>query len=343
MYMLNKTQNMLLLIWVLLAGCSQSVVMDADDKPDWISGEAEKYPNTRYVYATGSASTDEMAKDRALANLAKVFELKIHEASITRQDVQSFKSDGTESVESSARIASQINIQTDKMIKGARIAEQWQNPDELTYHALAVLDRIQAGNNIRSELNRFDREIAFTVANADSRQDQLLKIADLQNAIEMQADRESLQKTLKVIDLDGRGKPSSWTLAELQEQQQMALKLLDMRGFVVADSVGQLDKVLQAAMAQAGFAETSGESGYTLSAAMKTQGTVQKEGWYWLRGTLNIRLANPEGTVLGNRTWPLKVSAVQQNQLNQRMIAEVENKLNTELKTAILDFATGKQ
>lgn len=344
MYMLNQMKNMLPLVLVLFAGCSQSgYVMDADEKPDWVDGESAKYPNASYVYATGSASTQELAKDRALGNLAKIFGLQIQESSTTTQDVQTLKSDDTESVESSARIASQINIQTDKMIKGARIAEQWRNQEELTYYALAVLDRKQAGNNIRSELNQLDREIAFTMTNADSRQDVLMKIADLQQAIEMQTERDSLQNSLKIIDLDGRGKPSAWSLAELTEQQTEALKSLSIRSVVITDSVGQLDKVLQAAMANAGFASSSGDVGYTLSASTESQEPMQKEGWFWLRGTLNIRLANPDGTVLGNKSWPLKVSALQRNQLKQRMVAEIEAKLNAELKSTVLGFATGEQ
>ena len=159
----------------------------------------------------------------------------------------------------------------------------------------------------------------------------------------MQSERNSLQKTLKIIDLNGTGKPSGWNLAELIEQQEQALKSLNMRAVVLEDSVGELDKVLQAAMANAGFAQSSDEVGFTLSASMETQDALQKEGWYWLRGTLNVRLADPGGTILGNKSWPLKVSSVQQNQLNQRMLAEIDKKLKSELKNAVLGFATGGQ
>ena len=342
--MFNEIINKLPAICIILTGCVQSSVhVNADGQPDWVNAEPVDYPNASYVYATGSASKAEVAKDRALGNLAKIFELQIRQSSTTTQDVQTHKSEGVESVESTARIASKVNVHTDKMINGARIAEQWQNPDDLTHYALAVLDRTQAGNNIRSEINRLDRETAFTVANADSRQQALLKVADLQDAIVMQSERNSLQKTLKIIDLNGTGKPSGWSLAELIEQQEQALQSLNMRGVVLVDSVGGLDKILQAAMANAGFAPSSDDAGFTLSAAMETQDVMKKEGWYWLRGTLVVRLADPDGTILGNKSWPLKVSSVQQNQLNQRMLAEIDNKLKSELKSTVLSFATGGQ
>ena len=342
--MLDNIKNNLTVICILLTGCSQSSsIVNNGDKPDWITGEPANYPNSAYVFASGSASKAELARDRALGNLAKVFELQIQETSTTSQDVQTRKSNGVESVESSARIASKVNTYTDKMIKGSRIAEQWQNPDDLTHYALAVLDRAQAGNNIRDEINRLDREIAFIMTSVDSRQDPLQKVADLQKAIETQTERNSLQKKLKIIDLNGKGKPSSWNLASLTEQQQQSLKSLNMKAVVVVDSVGELGKVLQGAMANAGFIQSSANAGYVLSASMETQEAMHKQGWYWLRGTLNIRFANPEGTVIGNRSWPLKVSALQQNQLNDRMLAEIDNTLKSELKSVVLGFATGGQ
>ena len=341
MLMNRYITTLLPLLGILLAGCSQHASRSADGKPEWLLGEPASYPNASYVYATGSASTAEVASDRALGNLAKIFELQVRESSTTTQDVQTHKAEGVESVQSSARIASKVNVHTDKMINGARIAEQWQNPDDLTHYALAVLDRNQASNNIRSEINRLDRETAFTVANTESLQDPLQQVAALQRAIVMQTERNSLQKSLKIVDLQGRGKPSGWSIAELMEQQDRALQSLRMRAVVVMDAVGELDEVLQAAMANAGFAPSSSAGGYTLSASLESQDAINREGWYWLRGTLVIRLADPQGAVLGNKSWSVKVSAQQKNQLNARMLAEVDNKLKTELKSTVLGFATG--
>lgn len=327
---------------IALSACSQSSpVINDGDRPDWVVGEPGDYPNAAFVSATGSASKPEVAKDRALGNLAKIFELQVRESSTTTQQVQTHRAGGVESVQASARLASRVNVTTDKMISGARIAEQWQNPEDLTHYALAVLDRGQAGSNIRGEINRLDREIAFSVSNAASRTDPLQKIADLQTAIEMQLERESLQGTLKVIDLTGRGKPSVWSIAELTEQQDQALRSMAMRSVVVTDTTGGLDKILQGAMASAGFGQ-SDLDGYTLSAGVETQDAVQKEGWYWMRGTLTIHLGDPKGSVLGNKSWPLKVSAMQKNQLHARMLAEIDNRLKTELKSVVLGFAAGE-
>lgn len=341
--MLTRLNISLVLLSLLLTGCTQSSArLTVDGQPDWIHGQPLDYPDSSYLTATGSASKVELAKDRALANLAKIFELQVREFSTTTQDVQTHKSDGIESVKASARIASTVNVHTNKLINGARIAEQWQHPDDLTYHALAVLDRAQASNNVRGEIDRLDREIAFTMTGAETSAPGLAKVAALQSAIAMQTERNILQKTLKILDLEGRGKPSSWNLAEMKAQQLRSLKALNMKAVVLADSVGELDELIQGAMATAGFQSASDEQLYTLSASMETQQAMRKQGWYWLRGTLKLRLVDPEGVVLGNKAWPLKVSSQQQNQLYQRMQNEIDKKLKSELKSTILGFATGE-
>jgi hypothetical protein len=146
---------------------------------------------------------------------------------------------------------------------------------------------------------------------------------------------------LKILDLGGRGKPSSWNLAELMARQMQLLQSLNIRGVVLADTVGELDKVFHAAMSNAGFRHASSDSGYILSASMLTQDTIQKQGWYWLRGSLGVQLVAPDGSVVGNKSWPLKVSSQQASQLQQRMLAEIDNKLKSELKSTVLGFATG--
>ncbi|MDH5612094.1 MAG: LPP20 family lipoprotein [Gammaproteobacteria bacterium] len=312
------------------------------NQPDWVNGEPSSYPNSLYVVASGSASNIEQAKDRALANLTKVFELRIRESSTTRQDIQVMIKNGSESVDKSQRVMQNINIQTNKIIEGARIAEQWKSPD-LTYYALAVLDRHQAGNNIREEMSRIDKEVDFELANVELKHDPLQKVAVYQRVLASQDKRETLQKTLKVIDLSGQGTQSKWNSAELRTRLEVSLSALNMKPEVLHDPVGGLDKLLKGAMSKSGFPESSmASNGYILSAGLEIQSPILKQDWYWLRGTLTLRLTSNDGSVRGNKTWPLKVSASSKGALNQRLMATVEKTLNQELKTTVMDFATIK-
>jgi hypothetical protein len=327
---------------LLLTGCLQSTALVSASQPGWVTGESSAYPNAQYVVATGSASNAEQAKNRALANLTKVFELHIRESSTTKQEVESFKQGGSETVSTSQSLSQQINIQTNKIIDGSRVAEQWQNSEDLTHYALAVLDRRQAGNNIRGEINRLDEETSYDLKAAESKPNPLLKVAAYQRVLVLQEERDTLQKMLKVLDLSGRGAESLLNRAELRERLESSLGELNMSPAVLSDAVGGLDKILKGAMAHAGFPEASNQNGYVLSAGLDTQPPINSQGWYWLRGTLTLRLSSADGRVQGNKTWPLKVSASRMEQLDARMKSAVEKKLNQELKPTILGFAASE-
>ena len=330
----------ILLSTLLLTACMQSTaVMSTSDAPEWVRSEPDMYPNFKYLSATGSASKAEQSKARALSNLAKIFEVQIREVSTTSQDTKSSRKDGVETVESNARIASTVNLKTDKMVQGARIAEQWQSSVDLTYHALVVLDRTQAGNNIRGEMRHLDEDTQHALDQHKQRNDALLKISDLHKANTLQQDMQTLQKTLKIIDVKGNGSPARWNLAELQEQLQHALRSLPLQTAVRADDIGGLSNVLQGAASSAGF--NVGSSGYQLAASLEAQQPIDQGDWHWLRATLKIELIAQDGiTVIGYQSWPLKVSASNPSQLDARMLKEADKKLKQELLNSVLGFAT---
>jgi hypothetical protein len=328
--------------YLLSTACMQSTGGISGDAPEWLAGEPDMYPNASYLTATGSASKAEQAKARALSNLAKIFEVRISEVSTTTQDVKTKKVSDIETVETNQRIASSVNLQTDKMVQGARIAEQWQNSTDLTYYALAVLDRAQAGNNIRSEMRRLDEETQYALDQQAKRTDSLLRISDLHRANRLQQDRKALQKTLKVIDVSGHGMSENWNLAQLHEQLQQALRALPLQTTVSVDDVGGLNNLLQGAASKAGFKLDADrqQNSYRLSAGLQSQPPIKKQGWYWQRGSLDIELIAQDGaTVVGHQTWPLKVSAGSAAQLADRMRQSAKEKLDQELLSSMLQFA----
>jgi hypothetical protein len=328
----------ILISTLLITACMQSTaVMTTGDTPEWLYSEPDMYPNFKYLTATASASKAEQAKARALSNLAKIFEVQIRELSTTLNDTQSSNNEGVETVQKNQRIASTVNLKTDKMLQGARIAEQWQNSADLTYHALAVIDRAQAGNNIRGEMNRHDEETQFVLNQHAKRNDVLLKISDLHKATTLQKHRQALQKTLKIIDVKGKGLAAHWNLAELNESLQHALSSLRLKTVIKTDDIGGLNNILQGAASKAGF--NVAVTGYRLAASLEAQGAVLKNDWHWLRATLKLELIAQDGvTVIGYQSWSLKVSAGNPSQLQPRMRKAVDKKLKDELLNSIVEF-----
>jgi len=330
------------LLFMLQTACVlQTQTAVAKSKPDWINGDAGFYPNHQYLTATGSASKAELAKDRALGNLAKILELQIREDSNTVSDTKVNVKEGKESVSKNIRLAQQINIRTDKVVQGARIAEIYHDADVFTYHALAVLDRKQAGTNIRQEMLRLDKETESELNRSKSKTDPLLSMAALNKAVVLQLERQTLQNTLKVIDASGKGRPSKWNMSELRGKLENTLHGLSIATAVDNDPIGRLGQALKSAMGNTGFPAVNGSADFTLVASLDVQDLGFRQGWYWLRGKLSIKLVEADGKVRGRKQWPLKVSALQRNDSESRLMTQVSKKLNAELKLVMIEFSTG--
>jgi len=331
---------MLVLCGVVL-GCSNSgSILRSKIAPDWVSGESTLYPQKLYVTATGSASEPERAKDRAMGNLARIFEARIVATSSTTSDTESRISAGEEKADSKQRLAERINVHTDKLLEGLRIAELWQNTEDLNYHALAILERKHAGNMLRQEINNLDKDSAFELTAIDSQPDDLKRIATYQRVIQLQESRNNIQKTLKVIDLEGKGVTNKWSLVELQALSAKAMAGVKLAADVEPGALKGLVLILQSAISHAGFMAVETKADYTLSAEVDIQNPEHENNWYWQRGLLTIRLTEADsGVIRGSHSWPLKVSSTRQSQLLSRFKHEIDKTLKKELKDIMIRMA----
>src|SRR5690606_19454257 len=68
-----------LLVWLnvlFINACSGT-----PDRPDWLDSPESAYPAATHLTATGSADDRQTAADRAISNLAKIFEVNVQERS----------------------------------------------------------------------------------------------------------------------------------------------------------------------------------------------------------------------------------------------------------------------
>lgn len=314
--------------------------VSARDKPGWIESEPARYPNNLYISATGSASDFELSKDRALANLSKVFEVRIDQVSTAKTDVHVSLQNMKEAVTKKNRLSKLMRVSTDKIIQGTQIVESWRDDELAIHYSLAVLDRKQARNNIKDEINRLDEETNIELENIKQAEDALLAIAGLDRAISLQKKRLSLHNVLKIINLHGRGYPGEWQLSNLQSQLEEKLRSLKITAAVdnaVTNKLAstELNKMLKTSMAKSGFSAVD-EGEYTFTINLKISDLGFQQGWYWKRGKLTVELARSSGQIIQQKEWPLKVSALQSVDAHSRLMTQVANKLNRDLRSLII-------
>ena len=334
--------SILVTLYTALLACSSAIVR-SKTPPDWTLGESAKYPHVLYVTATGSGSDVESARDRAMGNLSKVFEARIVGTTVTSTDTQTQLTSEGEKVSRKQRLVERVNVHTDKVLEGIEVVEQWQNTADLTYYALAVINREHVGGILKNEMRRLDKDTEFELDAIESEKDDLKRIAAYQRVINLQEARSNIQKTLKVIDLTGKGMRPRWSLVELKAYAASSLAEIRVSTQVTSSDISGLQQQLEAAMAHAGFPAVEEGADYTFLAETELQDSEKNQGWYWLRGTLEIRLIDAKsGVSRGSHAWSLKASATQKSQLMSRFKLAIDKSLKTELKSILISIADAR-
>lgn len=312
----------------------------ADRAPNWINNQGRD-KGEAVLSATGTAANIELAKDRALGNLAKIFQARISDSTSRQSSTHVNIALGEETLAQDHQLTQRVQIKSDVVIKGAVISEVWHDQSLQLYHALAELDRVQAKNSLYHEMLQLDEQTSVFLKQQQNAQDRLQRISYINQAIELQQHRQTLQSMLKIIDRHGLGDESKWNLAELnlllgQQLQALSLSL----SIVNRDHVDSLENTLLSAMANAGFSASS-QGDYQLEAQLDVNDLGLNQGWYWQRAVLELQLKQG-AQVLGSESFRFKVAALQQTELERRLLSMIRHKLDDELYLTVLGFASSR-
>ncbi len=317
-----------------LSGCAGKRTSEV---PDWVNGNSSRYPGNQYLIGRGQGEYAAIARDRARADLAKIFEVNIAEQS---KDIIEFSRTGTgkqAQLESSA--SRQIATRTDQTLSNIEIAEVWKNPKTGQHHALAVMDRLKAGQSLREDIQQLDKLTGEAIAAAKRQDEVLLQLGDAGRAVEAQLQRRALQRQLQVIDPAGMGVPNSYSLGKLIQDRNALAQRVSIQSNIGQDPSGQLQDILDGALSSAGFRHTSGSANYLLEAKLNLAPFTDK-GWHWYHGTLSIVLKSlPDNAVRGSYRWDIKQAASQDSLARKRVLDSLDSKLKTEMRQVIIGFA----
>jgi hypothetical protein len=321
---------------LLLSGCASQPTT-----PDWVAGDSAKYKSEQYLIGRGQAATQEEAKDRARADIAKVFQVAVV---VNSDDIQSSKSDGSGAIKYESQASRQISTRTDKIISGIQIPELWQDPANGSYHVLAVLPRLQAAASLRQQIGDLDSATRSHIEQSRKDDDLFMKIASATRAFEVQQEREALQKNLQVVDITGRGMEPQWSSAKLKSDLGELLKRVSIAPRVTADSTAGLKEMVAGALAQSGFVlDTGDHPAFVVQANMNLVDLGLKDGWYWQRGNLEITLIETaDNRIRGTRQWIIKGNAQNKGGATRRALDQADTILKQELGTAIISMAIAR-
>lgn len=332
-----------LLIAAILATLSGCAGGDRLQRPAWLDGSDGRYPANRFLSGVGEAKTVDDARDRARADLAKTFEVRISSDSRDTQSYIRKQSGDVIDTDTSLSVRRNIETRSEQLVRGVEIADTWHDPDTGRYYALAVLSRSSAAQRLRQEVARLDDATAQSLRQAAREQDPLRRAGFLNRAVALQLERAAAQQGLAVVDISGRGSPPRRNVKTLAGELRAALAQITIRSDThgPATAANSSDTVVRGAIAAAGFSVADDDAGdYILTTVLDSTDLGVSDGWHWMRGTLEITLRDAGSReVRGSKRWPLKVAVpVGSTLAAQRLLNKVDATLKEELRAVLLGF-----
>jgi len=329
--MINSRYIAVLLSCFFIVSCASTT--DKEKRPEWIDNAKISYPENDYLTAVGQASKRSRAGTNAKANLAEIFYVNVRAESTSLTEATKDESALGVTMESSTSLQRSIQTETDQAMSGVKIKESWLSPSG-EYYALAVLAKRQAAMSLNESIMDLDNSTAelidYSIKTAPN---SIASINALREARDEQMARQLANLQLKQVSVSGV--PTD--ISSKKIERLIAKKLASMQVAVEIDS-DKHTKTVQSGLAQLGV-KVVGQSNIVVSADIDITEPTLIKGWYWLRGSYELSIAE-DGQVISRKRWPLKVSAKQEELLMPRLEDSVNAKITQYLTELVSDSPT---
>ncbi len=188
----------------------------APERPEWISGKIPaKYPDARFLSATGQAGDAQTAKDRARLEIAKQIRVTVsQDYSVNRQESSWLDHTNIQDI---------TRTSVNETLQGVEIRELFEDTNTGQVHALAVLERKAAAVRLQKEVVELDGELKTRMRIAGQANDALKKLGPLLQARDLMQQRNVKNDQLAVINISGRGVDADTNLTEIDAELDRTL------------------------------------------------------------------------------------------------------------------------
>ncbi|MCP4581974.1 MAG: hypothetical protein GY839_10165 [candidate division Zixibacteria bacterium] len=272
----------LILIIPLLIVCGGGPAQKASEmkpKPGLFDDPLKRYPNQMYIASVGSGDTQEIAKDRATGDIAKVIQADIR---LQQRLVEEYFESGTGAdmkLEKSSNFNRQIDITAEQSLQNVNIGRTWLNENDGLYYAVAYMDRDETATIYQQQLAKIDADVTTFYNGAQQSTEKLTRLAFINKAMALAVQRDVMTKQLNTISLGTQDftpnvKPADLIMTRQAITRDIAVKL-DLDYETWDEFPGAVGEVLQAF----GFQIAEGEPDVTVTGNMKmTQ--LEREGYF---------------------------------------------------------------
>ncbi len=166
-------------------------------RPGWLDGRHPEYPRERYLVGVGDAAGLDGARDRARAEIARVFEVRVEDEAVVRVRSESVDAGVPPLVQESIDVWTRTR--TDVTLQGVEIRETWTDPSDGRVFALAVLEIRGALRALDEGIEALDAESEQRRARAVQQPGDLERARELVRAVRAARDRDELAARARVL------------------------------------------------------------------------------------------------------------------------------------------------
>ncbi|CAD7837975.1 MAG: hypothetical protein [Olavius algarvensis Delta 4 endosymbiont] len=298
--------------------------------------EADLFPESRFLTAEGTGETELEARREALAALSGIFESKVH-AETTSRARSAIGTGGDEVFEK--QVESRVAVVSTVQLTGAKIGRVWRlETGAAPYHALAVLDRNQAGRKWAAELATVQALVAAELKTLEQTSGRVQRLAALNKVLAGLLREQALESRLRVLNYPARAMLDA-------DMDKIATELIQLRSevrlFIELYGDGH-------ASATARIADKLTTNGFLLSAERHSADAVitgsiktrplelNNPRAKFVRATATVKVIETDtGATLANVIADVRKAHVDPNEAQRNAIRQVADTLAERLTAAI--------
>lgn len=300
------------------------------DKPGWVSGNSQQYPESLFFTGHGVSAQLARAKRQAMDDVAHQYRLQVS-AFLEIQPTDS-KAEPT--------LFATPTLRDEHILSRRQLADIWQDPVSKAYHVLAIIDRAEMGGAIRDEIYRMDGLIDRTMKKAAQQQDALQRVAYANVALNKIAQYRYLQTWLKILQPTAGLTTLQWPPGKITDQVYEWLSQVKLMP-VLQNKDPALKQAFLGGVKSAGFIVDYGaRPDYILKASFQQQHIKWNDGVYTLDGSLRLELRDSDwkGQVRGAMNWPIRISATERDLLHRELAKAIKEVNERKLKTTLIEL-----
>lgn len=323
------------LLAMLAAGCSSTPTARSNaplpaaapprPEPDWVSNESARYGRIEYIVKRAEANNAEQARQDARDKIIALFTYV----------------DPAAKADSAALIAAAAP----EIVSSVTIADEWQNPDTKTFHALATLQRKHGEAYMKAKIPQLDQETQKLIdAAATKNIDPLRRTGLLAKALRAQKQRQYLQLSMRTVDVTGRGIKPVWDVVRIEADLEEQFKQLKIQPMGTSDDKAEAQlmvNLLTGGLKTAGLtpADTN-HAEYLLKGKLTIDPKRLPNNWVSGQGVLQIELTERiAGLGRGEKKWNIEMPGLDEETAARRVTEKAEFTLKKEMHNVLLEIA----